>query len=190
MRLLKVVVILGVIICICVVGGLTGINYLANRIIDESIAEMVKVSTEVLTPNNSEPPKEDSISAEDTTISDYEAAIKEPTKNDVKETTSKTAEQTKVNKTPVESSVPEPSATGISNSKLKEASQQVPINEKVEITKIVVSRLSASEISKLSAMLAGGISEEEKRTAKEIVYSSFTSEEIEHLKSLYYKYTR
>jgi hypothetical protein len=183
MRLLKIAVMLSIIICITIVAGLTIVNYVANRVIDESITQMIDnpTSDQLTVKSNPKGDTTNSVtSAEETASTSNSVENDKPL--DVKEPTN---EQLQTDKFPIESPTGE-----ISKNELQAVNQQVPINEKVEITKMVVSKLSASEISELSSMASGGIDAEEKQKAKQIIYSKFTPEEIEYLQSLYYKYVK
>ncbi len=52
----------------------------------------------------------------------------------------------------------------------------------------VYGRFSASEISTCSNMLSGGLTKEEKKYIKNLVYSRVSSAEISEIERLYYKY--
>lgn len=52
----------------------------------------------------------------------------------------------------------------------------------------VYGRFSASEISTCSSMLSGGLTKEEKKYIKNLVYSRVSSAEISEIERLYYKY--
>lgn len=56
------------------------------------------------------------------------------------------------------------------------------------LVKAVYGRFSASEISTCSSMLSGGLTKEEKRYIKNLVYSRVSSAEISEIERLYYKY--
>ncbi|MGB9975797.1 hypothetical protein [Thermovenabulum sp.] len=60
--------------------------------------------------------------------------------------------------------------------------------DKAEIMKIVLGKLSRDDISFLLNLAKDGLTEEEKERAKALAYQRFTKEEIEEIKRLYEKY--
>lgn len=72
--------------------------------------------------------------------------------------------------------------------KLEKIKANVSASDKMKISAMVFNRLSQSQISELTGMLAGGISSKEMQRAKKIAYENFTESEIKMIKSMYYKY--
>lgn len=191
MKLLRIFIISIVIICIASLVGLVLVNNMANKLIDESIADLmdnnpIGINTtqiDNISNNNVEfnNPIENNKPI-DTSVNSTVAA------NNPDKASSETSDG-QVQTKPVEKPVI-PTAEVMTSKEIKNASDGIPVKEKLEVTKMVVSKLSGSEISMLSAMATGGISSEEKKKAKELVYSRFTPQEIEYIKSLYYKYVK
>lgn len=76
----------------------------------------------------------------------------------------------------------------VTKEKLEEVKDSVAPTDKMSAAKLVLNKLSQSDISNLTKLAAGGITPEEKEEVKAIVYSRFTPEEIEEIKALYIKY--
>lgn len=60
--------------------------------------------------------------------------------------------------------------------------------DKKNITSLILSKLSAEDISYLLGLLEGGLTTEEKREAKAIAYAKFNDEEIKEIKGYYRQY--
>lgn len=78
----------------------------------------------------------------------------------------------------------------ITTEKLKDIKESVTPSDKMAAAKWVLSKLSKSDISHLRELSAGGITPEEKEQMKDIVYSRFTSEEIQKIREMYIKYMK
>ncbi|HYF83410.1 MAG TPA: hypothetical protein VEB00_10345 [Clostridia bacterium] len=72
----------------------------------------------------------------------------------------------------------------------KETKNKVSISEKASLTKLLLSKLTKSDISELKGMLSNGITSEEKRRAKEILYSRLSEDDINKIKDAYVRYTK
>jgi hypothetical protein len=53
---------------------------------------------------------------------------------------------------------------------------------------ILLDKLKVEDMNELKGMLQGGVTEGEKKRAKEIVYSRLTDKEINEIKDIYEKY--
>jgi hypothetical protein len=60
----------------------------------------------------------------------------------------------------------------------KPAGSKVPVSKKIYVTNMLLSKLSPSDISELKGILSNGITAEENRRVKEIVYSRLSADEI------------
>lgn len=69
-----------------------------------------------------------------------------------------------------------------------EIANQISDSEKQEIMNLVFSKLSADDIAYLAGLLEGGLTKEEKSSAKQLAYSRFTADEIRRIKEYYNKY--
>lgn len=78
----------------------------------------------------------------------------------------------------------------ISDQKIKEVKDNVETADKMKAASLVLKRLSASDISALLKMAEGGVSQEEKKKAVELVYEKFTEDEIKEIKAMYAKYMK
>lgn len=65
----------------------------------------------------------------------------------------------------------------------------IPRSEKDEMMRFVLSRLSADDVRYLSGLLKGGLTAEEKASAKALAYSRFSAEEIKRVREYYKKYS-
>lgn len=65
----------------------------------------------------------------------------------------------------------------------------IPRSEKDEMMRFVLSRLSADDVRYLSGLLKGGLTAEEKASAKKLAYSRFSSDEIKRVREYYKKYS-
>lgn len=197
MKLIRIIIILIVVLGVSAAAGFAALNYVADRIIDEGIAEMLDESAvgpitngngsnSELKANESAKENEQSDSSLNA-MEDGEATIGEHAGEVVP---AETEMQAAADDSKVDEKVKGADAQVVSKGDLQAVSQQVPMQEKVEITKIVMSKLSGAEISELTAMASGGITTEEKKKAKDIVYSKFTPAEIEYLMELYNRYMK
>lgn len=99
----------------------------------------------------------------------------------------------------------EKAAEAVSGEDTKEEAKEKPEEKKAEekkaestpaagdfwsepLVREVYARFSASEISTCSSMLSGGLTKEEKKYIKNLVYSRVSSAEISEIERLYYKY--
>ena len=72
--------------------------------------------------------------------------------------------------------------------KIKEIKDRVSAADKMKAGTLVLKRLDPSEIDELVKMLEGGVTREELKKAKELVYERFTADEIAEIKEIYRKY--
>lgn len=72
----------------------------------------------------------------------------------------------------------------------KETKDKVSKSEKELLTELLLSKLTAKDISELKGMLSNGITAEEKERAKTILYSRLTTEDLNILMEAYIKYTQ
>jgi len=67
--------------------------------------------------------------------------------------------------------------------------EKITAEDKIAVSTMVLSKLSASDIEYLTGLLAGGLTPSEKTAAKELCYERFNAEEIAKIRSFYEKYT-
>ncbi len=72
--------------------------------------------------------------------------------------------------------------------KVKEIKDNITLTEKVKVSMILLDKLKVEDMNELKGMLQGGVTEGEKKRAKEIVYSRLTDKEINEIKDIYEKY--
>jgi|GEM_PF-3108766 len=197
MKLIRIIIILIVVLGISAAAGFIALNYVADRIIDEGIAGMLDQSAidpkEAGNGSSSEAKEQDSAienNQNDSSTNTTETSESAAGGNTGTEDSGENQTQAAVDDSKVDGKVKVSKDEAVSKDTLQTVSRQVPMQEKAEITKIVMSKLSGAEISELTAMASGGITAEEKKKAKEIVYSKFTPTEIEYLMSLYNKYMK
>ncbi|WP_069650406.1 hypothetical protein [Caloranaerobacter ferrireducens] len=78
----------------------------------------------------------------------------------------------------------------ISQDKISSVENSVSLADKAKAVKLILTKLSPSDIKLLKDMLNGGLTEEEKKKAIELAYSRFSEEEIKLIKELYNKYMK
>lgn len=71
---------------------------------------------------------------------------------------------------------------------IEEIKNSITGTDKLSAAMIVIKRLSITEINTLKNIMSNGITLEEKKEAKRIIYSKFTQGEIATLKAIYRKY--
>lgn len=71
---------------------------------------------------------------------------------------------------------------------IEEIKNSITGSDKISAALIVINRLNITEINTLKNIMSNGITLEEKKEAKRIIYSKFTSGEIATLKAIYRKY--
>lgn len=72
--------------------------------------------------------------------------------------------------------------------KVEDVKKNTTASERSEIMKMVMSKLSSSDIAYLQGLASDGISSEDMQAAKTLAYSRFSASEIQKLKDYYYKY--
>ena len=72
--------------------------------------------------------------------------------------------------------------------KLESIKNKVTAADKVSIANFVLKKLSKEDIKELTAMVAKGLTPEDKERAKQIAYSRFNKDEIRTIMDLYAKY--
>lgn len=94
-----------------------------------------------------------------------------------------------------ESSENRASDTGDNETSLKYSSQQVreikdaiSAEDKMAVSKMVLSKLSAHDIKYLNELIKGGLTESEKMTVKKICFARFSEEDIKRIYAFYKKY--
>lgn len=83
-----------------------------------------------------------------------------------------------------------PQNLAISEDKISSVENSVSLADKAKAVKLILTKLSPSDIKILKDMLNGGLTEEEKKKAIELAYSRFSEEEIKLIKELYNKYMK
>lgn len=78
----------------------------------------------------------------------------------------------------------------VTKDKLEEIKESVTPSDKMAAATLVLSKLSQSDINRLTKLAADGISPAEKEEMKAIVYSKFTQAEINKIRDMYYKYMK
>ena len=73
----------------------------------------------------------------------------------------------------------------VSKEQIEKAEQEITFKDKAKATKMVVSKLSPSDINRLRQLAAGGLGPEEKKEAVGIAYSNFSEEELQFIKRIY-----
>ncbi len=76
----------------------------------------------------------------------------------------------------------------ITQDRLKSISDSITASDKISASFLVLGKLSTEDINYLYGLLEGGLTNEEKKAAKDLCYSRFTETEIEQIKELYAKY--
>ncbi len=76
----------------------------------------------------------------------------------------------------------------ITKEKLESIKNKVTAADKVSIANFVLKKLSKEDIKELTAMVAKGLTSEDKERAKQIAYSRFNKDEIRTIMDLYAKY--
>lgn len=88
---------------------------------------------------------------------------------------------------PNQSSIP---SIQLTKEKLENAKDEITPTDKMTAAKMVLQKLSQSDIDTLTKIAAGGITAEEKAQIKAIVYSRFTQQEINEIKAMYTRYMK
>lgn len=73
---------------------------------------------------------------------------------------------------------------------ITDISTSVTASDKITASFLVLSKLSAEDITYLYGLLEGGLTAEEKAAAKELCFARFTDKEVELIYELYKKYTQ
>lgn len=81
-------------------------------------------------------------------------------------------------------------ANGIITESKRIVKNKVPILQKILMANLLLSKLSSSDISELKGMLVNGITAEENKRAKEILYSRLSNDDINRIRDAYAKYTK
>lgn len=195
MKLLKIMLVLVLIITVGVLGTLGVIYNSASKLIDESIAELYSEAIDMDTHKKPNDPtatpaptigSESVIKQEQPSIIGSEATIaNEPASSspstDLMQPEDSNAEELELSDAAI---------LGIDKAQLQAVDKVIPVMEKVELTKMILAKLSSREINELKSMASEGFSAEEKKKAIELVYSKFTVEEIEYIKALFMKYLK
>jgi hypothetical protein len=72
-------------------------------------------------------------------------------------------------------------AAEVSTDKAKEVEENITLSEKAKVVSVLMSSLSASDISTLQKLASGGLTVEEKREAKELLLSKLTEDQYNEL---------
>ena len=78
--------------------------------------------------------------------------------------------------------------TEITREKLENIKGNIAAGDKVAIANFVFKKLTQDDIKEITAMIAGGLTSDEKKRAKQIAYSRFSDSEIKTIIQLYNKY--
>lgn len=76
----------------------------------------------------------------------------------------------------------------LSQKKIDDAMDQMPMSEKMGIAYNLIARLSAEDLMKLDKLSEDGFTEEEKIKAKEMMYRYYNDAEVEYIKEIYWEY--
>lgn len=68
------------------------------------------------------------------------------------------------------------------------AENKVSATDRAQVIALVSRKLSSADIKRLKRLAEGGVTPQEKKEAKEIVLSKFSSDEVNRLKEIYRKY--
>jgi|GEM_PF-111420 len=78
----------------------------------------------------------------------------------------------------------------ITNEEIDNAIHSMTLDEKAQIVLKLISKLDSKELMKLEQMADGGLTENEKTIAKEMVYKRFDDAEVEFIKEMYREYLK
>lgn len=196
MKLLKVAIIIMIIIAMVAGGIFIAVYNTASKLIDESIAELAADDDLLKELGSTQASVDQTNTTTEPSITQAEPegvsvqVIDTPAQ--VVDITPQTTDTPKTEENPTIPANPEQeeSVKTTTSSNPIETKKEIPMKEKLEVTKIVVSKLSTPELNELKDMAAGGVSGEEKKKAKELIYSKFTKEEVEYFKEIYNKYIK
>lgn len=71
---------------------------------------------------------------------------------------------------------------------IQDIQESISLEDKAKLMKLVLSKLSFSDINLLKGLLTGGITEEERRKAMEFAQEKFNEEELERFMQIFAKY--
>lgn len=192
MKYKKILIILSSLIFIFAVFGMAITDFITNGIIEEAAQKQLEKSpavprsaSEVSRSGIRTLPAADSAKANDLKIEDITVAETDEPDDKLLDTEEGIPKEEKV-KPQADKKLAEAAAPA---NKLEKVSQQVLAQEKLEVLKIVISKLSAEEIAELGAMAADGIDAEEQKKMQ-VYYSRLSQEELEYLNMLFYKYLK
>lgn len=79
-------------------------------------------------------------------------------------------------------------AIAVSSDEIDSIVKEITLSDKIKAVKLILSKLSASDIKILTDLSAGGLTKEEIEEIMQIAYSKYSKEELELIKELYNVY--
>ncbi|MEN8906600.1 MAG: hypothetical protein ABF289_11635 [Clostridiales bacterium] len=173
----KIVISVVIVVILIITGMITGLYFVGDKIVEEALLgdvdEMLDDEMLVDDSLDIDSEKDQQKKSKDKYTSDSENITTDDENSNQKSEAEKTQTSEKKNV--------------ISVDNMKKANENITKKEKVKVAATVVKRLSISEMSDLKGMAKGGLSNDEKSKAKDIIYNKFTEEEVENMKDLYLK---
>jgi len=161
-----------------------------NEVIDQQLAQLDQLEQNI--------PENNSASVENSPNigNDTPVILSEAKNPDTVDNSPRAVSQPKVdNNTSVilseaKNPAPLPKQPEITRDQLVEVKDKITSGDKVAIANFVMKKLTQDDIKELTNLVAGGLTLEEKRRAKEIAYSRFSGDEINTIITLYAKYIK